>query len=216
MPIQTTCGQSPYRLLVTAGPTAEDIDAVRYITNRSTGRMGLEVAMAAMARGWPTLLILGPTHLTPPDGIDVIRIRSAAEMKTAVLENLTNFDILVMTAAVADYTPAEPIKGKLKKTSGDLTLRLKRTADILAEVAMHPSRPGKIIAGFSLGASMELDEGWRKLRSKDLDLIVVNAVASFAGENTRAHILTRGGESLDCGDVSKRRLAELILDEVSR
>ena len=200
------------RLLVTAGPTAEDIDAVRFLTNRSTGRMGLAVARAGAERGWTTTLVLGPVAATPPEDCVVVCVRSAADMLAAVLERLPEHDLLVMTAAVADYTPAEPVAGKLRKKDGDLLLRLKRTEDILARVARHPHRPRMAVVGFSLDAEVNESEGRRKLEAKNLDGIVVNGVATFGSDAINARILWRGGAVDDIDGWSKARLAGHLLD----
>ncbi len=194
------------RILITAGPTAEDIDPVRFICNRSTGRMGVEVALAVKQAGGLPRLILGPTHLNPPDGIETIRVRSAADMHREVVAGLAWADGLVMTAAVADYTPAEPLTAKLKKSDGDLVLRLKRTVDILADVKTRPERAGMVVVGFSLDVDMNLDEGRRKLREKNLDLIVVNTVSSFGSGRETAAILSRDG-GRELGDIDKSALA---------
>lgn len=201
------------RVLVTAGPTAEDIDPVRYITNRSTGRMGMETALAVARAGGEPRLVLGPTPLEPPPGLAVIRVRSAADMCRAVVENLAWADCLVMTAAVADYTPAEPMDTKLKKADGDLYLRLKRTPDILRTVMALPEREGKFVVGFSLDVGMNLAEGRRKLAEKRLDLIVVNTAASFGSERIRAWFLSPG-EERDLGDMEKRELADALASRI--
>ncbi len=198
------------RILITAGPTAEDIDPVRFICNRSTGRMGMEVAVAVREAGGTPRLILGPTNLTPPDGIDTVRVRSAADMHREVIAGLAWADGLVMTAAVADYTPAEPLTTKLKKQDGDLVLRLKRTVDILADVKSRPERTGMVVVGFSLDVDMNLDEGRRKLHDKNLDLIVVNTVSSFGSGRETAAILSRNGVT-ELGEIDKSALATQLV-----
>lgn len=203
------------RVLVTAGPTAEDIDPVRFITNRSSGRMGMEVARAVKAAGGSALLILGPTRLSPPAGINVVNVRSAEDMAKAVDKNLSWADALVMAAAVADYTPIEPLDVKLKKTDGDLVLRLKRTRDILAGVKTSPHRRGRYVVGFSLDIGMNLAEGRRKLEEKDLDLIIVNSVSSFDAEHEHAYILGPE-ESEECGEIPKEQLAGKIVRRIVR
>lgn len=203
------------RILVTAGPTAEDIDPIRYITNRSSGRMGMEIARAVKMAGAEPFLILGPTRLVPPPGIHVLNVRSAADMAKAVEKNFAWADALVMAAAVADYTPAEPMQVKLKKSDGDLVLHLKRTKDILSALKDLPSRRGKFIAGFSLDVDVNLNEGLRKLQEKDLDLIVVNNVSSFGGDRENACILTPT-EKEDCGDIPKDQLAAKIVKRIVR
>lgn len=201
------------RVLITAGPTAEDIDPVRFITNRSTGRMGMEVALAVARAGGSPLLVLGPTQLQPPESIPVIHIRSASDMCRTVVDNLGWAESLVMAAAVADYTPAEHLDVKLKKKDGDLMLRLKRTPDILATVKDLPERKGKFVAGFSLDVGVNLNEGHRKLTAKNLDLIVVNTVDSFGSGRETACMLYPGGEE-DCGLVTKEDLAERIVSRI--
>ncbi|MCD8140403.1 MAG: hypothetical protein LUE17_11610 [Planctomycetaceae bacterium] len=201
------------RVLITAGPTAEDIDPVRFLTNRSSGRMGIELADAVLRHGGTPLLVLGPTHLRPPEGVLVVRVRSAENMNEAVQTYFAWADCLVMAAAVADYTPAEPLDSKLKKGEGDLFLRLKRTPDILAGVRERPERQDKIVVGFSLDVGENLDEGRRKLREKNLDLIVVNTTASFASERETAHLIGRNWDER-LGEISKADLAERILSSM--
>lgn len=201
------------RALITAGPTAEDIDPVRYITNRSTGRMGFAVAEAVSRAGGEPRLIVGPTPLEPPMGIDATRVRSAADMCRTVVDNLEWCDCLVMTAAVADYTPAEPLDSKLKKKDGDLFLRLKRTSDILATIRDLPQRLGKFVVGFSLDVGVNLDEGGRKLREKNLDLIVVNTVESFGSNRATAWLLSPDGAE-NCGGIGKEELSERIVSRI--
>lgn len=201
------------RILITAGPTAEDIDPVRYITNRSSGRMGLELALAAKRAGATPLLVLGPTALAVPPGIEVAPVRSAADMCSAVLDRLAWADALVMAAAVADYTPAEPLAGKLRKKDGDLLLRLKRTPDILRAVAARPERAGMVVVGFSLDVGMNAAEGERKMRDKNLDMIVVNTVASFGSDEILPLILTPAGRE-DCGKMGKSGLADMVISRI--
>ncbi len=202
-----------FRVLITAGPTAEDIDPVRFITNRSSGRMGMEIARAVDRAGGAPLLILGPTQLEPPQGIETIRVRSAADMHRAVLAHIGWADCLVMAAAVADYTPAEPLREKLKKGDGDLSLRLRRTVDILADLKDRPERRGKFIIGFSLDVGLNLEEGRRKLAAKNLDLIVVNTVASFGSGEETADIMSHEAVE-ECGVIAKEELARKIVDRI--
>jgi Phosphopantothenoylcysteine synthetase/decarboxylase len=203
------------RILVTGGPTAEDIDPVRFITNRSTGRMGLELALAVRRAGGTPILILGPTALSVPEGVSVIHVRSAEEMLGAVAEHFAWCEALVMAAAVADYTPAEPLDFKLKKKDGDLTLRLKRTPDILSTVKQMPERASRTVVGFSLDVGVNLDEGRRKLKTKNLDAIVVNTTGSFGSDREEAWILSRGAEE-NCGNIDKSALADRIVAAIQR
>lgn len=201
------------RVLITAGPTAEDIDPVRFLTNRSSGAMGVEIAKAVARAGGAARLILGPTHIEPPKETETLRVRSAADMHRAVTENLGWAQSLVMAAAVADYTPAEPLDRKLKKKDGDLLLRLKRTVDILAAIADAPERKGKFVVGFSLDVGVNLDEGRRKLEAKKLDLIVINSVESFGSPRATAVIAGRDFAE-DCGGIGKEDLAERIVSRI--
>lgn len=202
------------RLLVTAGPTCEDIDEVRFLTNRSSGRMGIRIADAAKGRGWDVRLILGPVAVPPPSDVEVISIRSAEEMHQAVMATFPWCEALVMAAAVADYTPAEPMRGKMKKQAGELLLRLRRTRDILADLAVHPARKEKIVVGFSLDADLNLEEATRKLVAKNLDLIVANTTASFGQETIDATILSREGRRIALGPLPKEELAQRLLEEI--
>ncbi len=204
-------GEGVLGILITAGPTCEDIDAVRYITNRSTGRMGIAAAEAAVDAGHVPLLVLGPTSAAVPDGVQCLRVRSAEEMCHAVTAGLSWCDALIMTAAVADYRPAARSAGKLQKTGGDLMLRLERTPDILATAALHQARHGTFIIGYALDADVDIERGWQKLRDKQLDAIVVNTVASFASDSIRAVILRADGSEEDLGVLPKAELAGRIV-----
>lgn len=204
------------RVLITAGPTAEDIDPVRYITNRSTGGMGMAMAHAVLRAGGTPVLILGPTMACPPAEIpreNIVRVRSAHDMYEAVLANLPWCQALVMAAAVADYTPAEPLDEKLKKKDGDLVLRLKRTPDILSSIKDLPERSGKLVIGFSLDVTMNLAEGRRKLAAKKLDRIVVNTTASFGSGMERACIVSADSTE-DLGEIAKDALAVRLLSHI--
>ncbi|MEA3221208.1 bifunctional phosphopantothenoylcysteine decarboxylase/phosphopantothenate--cysteine ligase CoaBC [Immundisolibacter sp.] len=176
------------RVLVTAGPTFEDLDPVRYLGNRSSGRMGYAVAQAARAAGAEVLLISGPVALADPPGVTVRRVRSALDMHRAVLEAVAGMDVFIGTAAVADYRPAQPAAHKIKKTRESLTLELVRNPDILAEVAALAERP------FTVGFAAETDDvlGYarRKLEEKRLDLIGANTVGAGQGFEVDDNALT--------------------------
>ncbi len=204
---------SLFRVLVTAGPTAEDIDPVRYITNRSTGRMGIAVAEAVRDAGGLATLILGPVAAKPPEGVAVVPVRSADDMAAAVRRLFPESHALVMAAAVADYTPAEPLDRKLKKKEGDLLLRLKRTPDILAGVKASPARGGKCVVGFSLDVGVNPDEGRRKLEEKNLDLIVVNTVSSFGAASENAVLVSPSGAE-ELGEIGKEELARMLVSRI--
>jgi phosphopantothenoylcysteine decarboxylase/phosphopantothenate--cysteine ligase len=207
------------RVLVTAGPTYEDIDPVRYVGNRSSGRMGLAVAAEAARRGAAVHLVLGPTTLAPPAGVDVERVRSAAEMHAAVMRQFDAADAVVMSAAVADYTPADGAHDrKVAKADGPLTLTLVRTRDILGDLGRaRDGRRRPVLVGFAAETHDLLESARRKLAAKQVDLIIANDVsrtdAGFEVETNAATIVEAGGESA-LPVMSKHELAARILDRV--
>lgn len=176
------------KVLMTAGPTFEDLDPVRYLGNRSSGRMGYAVAQAAREAGAEVLLISGPVALADPPGVTVQRVRSALDMHRAVLDAVAGMDVFIGTAAVADYRPAQPAGQKIKKTRESLTVELVRNPDILAEVAARADRP------FTVGFAAETDDvlGYarRKLEEKRLDLIAANTVGAGQGFEVDDNALT--------------------------
>ena len=208
-------------VMVTAGPTCEDLDPVRYIGNRSSGRMGFALASAAKRRGARTILVAGPTHVEPPAVNEFVRVRRAREMYAAVLERVESVDVVVMAAAVADYTPVDSSKKrKLSKSSETLSLVLTRTPDILEELGRwrgNSTRP--VLIGFAAETEKLIERAQKKLERKQLDLIVANDVtmpgAGFDVETNVATLVTPGGvESAPLQ--SKAALAELILDRVEQ
>ncbi|MCD4690032.1 bifunctional phosphopantothenoylcysteine decarboxylase/phosphopantothenate--cysteine ligase CoaBC [bacterium] len=205
------------RVVVSAGPTREPLDPVRFIGNRSSGRMGYAIAERAVARGADISLVSGPTALRPPDGVKITLVETTVEMLDAVLAESAEADLLVMAAAPADYAPAAPAPSKIKKNRDSLDISLVRTPDILSEFAKSKSEKQAVV-GFALETERELEEGRRKLEAKDLDLIVVNNPllegAGFDVETNIATILTRSGRQIDTGKLMKRELADMILTEV--
>jgi len=195
------------RIVVTAGGTREPIDPVRFIGNRSTGRMGYAIAEAARDRGAEVVLISGPGWLPRPGGVDVVEVTSASEMNDAVRSALPA-DSLIMAAAVADYAPTEVAKEKIKKGPDELTLTLKRTEDILKGVT-----DVRVKVGFAAESEDLIGNAKRKLVEKGLDLIVANGVEGFGSEENKVAIIDRAGiEELPL--LSKREVAERILDRV--
>jgi phosphopantothenoylcysteine decarboxylase/phosphopantothenate--cysteine ligase len=176
-----------FRYLVTAGPTCEDIDPVRFLSNRSTGRMGMAVAEAAHREGHQVLLVLGPTALTPPAGPGCVQVRSAVEMQAATQAAFDWCDVLVMSAAVADYQPAEYSEEKIHKSDDDLTLRLVRTPDVLD--SLRELRADQIVVGFALDTHIDLEAAEAKRRQKEMNIIVANTKHAFGGVSTDAVIL---------------------------
>jgi phosphopantothenoylcysteine decarboxylase/phosphopantothenate--cysteine ligase len=205
-------------ILVTAGPTAEDIDAVRFIGNRSSGRMGFAVAAEAARRGAQVTLVVGPTAVPPPLVSELVRVRSAHVMRDVVVSKVSAADAVVMAAAVADYTPANGVRtGKIEKGE-PLTLVLERTPDILAELGRTRGalrRP--VLVGFAAQVGDLAEAARRKLRSKSVDLIVANDVsrpdAGFDVETNRVTLVSADGEQ-ETPLLSKREVAEIILDRI--
>lgn len=204
-------------VVVTAGPTREPVDPVRYLSNRSSGRMGVEVAAAAWRRGANVRLIAGPMTIAPPPGIDVSAVETTEEMAAAVTSALPNADVLVMAAAPADFRPAQPAATKIKKRSAPEQVELVPTPDILL-TTRKARKKGAIIVGFALETNDVVSNGRGKLAAKELDLIVVNdateAGAGFGVETNRVTILSRTGAEEDLPLMSKREVADAILDRV--
>ena len=181
-------------IVISAGPTREAIDPVRYITNRSTGKMGYAIAEAARERGLLVTLVSGPVNLLPPEGVEVINIESAADMAKAMKSAAETADIIVMAAAVADYRPKQYSTSKVKKSDGDMCIELERTEDILLSLGKN-KKPGQILVGFAAETENLLDNARRKLDKKNLDMIVANDVtkagAGFDVDTNIATIITR-------------------------
>lgn len=204
-------------IIITAGPTREAIDPVRYISNRSSGKMGYELARAAQRRGARVILISGPTSLSPPAGVECIRVISAEEMFNALMDRLSEATVVIMAAAVADFKPEKNYQSKLSKEEIQ-HINLVRTPDILKEI----SRKGKrlILAGFAADTGNVIEKGKGKLDSKGLDMIVVNDIslpgAGFEGDTNVATILDRWGGMVEYPLMKKSDLAEKILDHVRK
>jgi len=205
-------------VLVTAGPTHEPIDAVRFVGNRSSGRMGYAIASEAAARGAAVTLVSGPTHLPDPPGARVVRVETAAEMRAAVGLVAEDADAVVMAAAVADFRPADPSTAKLKKDAGPPEVRLEPVADILRELGER--RGHRVLVGFAAETSDVEAAGRAKLEGKNLDLLVANEVGrpgtGFDAETNRAAILSRAGDDQPMRDWTKRELAAAIVDRLAK
>ena len=211
------------RVLVTAGPTVEDLDPVRYLGNRSSGRMGYAVAAEALARGARVVLVTGPTALEPPAGAEVVRVRGAEEMRSAVMAHVAGdgdgVDLVVMVAAVADYTPAGGAQdAKLLRDRDELVLTLHRTPDILAALGRwRAGRDRPVLVGFAAEVGDPVVRAREKLRRKQVDLVVANDVsrpgAGFGGDTNVASLVTdTEAEEVPLG--TKRELARVLLDRV--
>ena len=203
------------RVLVTAGPTQEALDPVRYLTNHSTGKMGYAIAKMAMLRGAAVTLISGPTSITPPPFVKVVNIKSAQDMFEAVAENAPNADFIFKAAAVADYTPAAYADNKMKKKDGDLSIPLKRTQDILKYLGEHRI-PGQVICGFSMETENMLENSRAKLAKKNVDMICANNLKqSGAGFGVDTNIITliTKDDTTELPLLSKEEAANAILSK---
>jgi phosphopantothenoylcysteine decarboxylase / phosphopantothenate---cysteine ligase len=202
-------------VLITAGPTREDLDPVRFLTNRSSGKMGYALAEAAARRGARTILVSGPVDLDAPAGVDWVPVRSTEEMRAAVMARAAEATILVMAAAVADYRPAAMHANKIKRSEGRITLDLEPTADILAELGRAKSRG--VLIGFAAETGRLVENAREKLQRKGADMIVANDVTQEgAGFDTDTNIVTlvmRDGRDLPLPKMSKRQVADKILDQ---
>jgi phosphopantothenoylcysteine decarboxylase/phosphopantothenate--cysteine ligase len=205
-------------VLVTAGPTHEPIDAVRFLANRSSGRMGYAVAREAARLGASVTLVSGPVSLSPPLGVDVVSVETAAEMAEAVTARFPQADAVVMAAAVADFRPAAVSSAKIKKDAGFSHVDLRPTTDILAELGKTKER--QVLVGFAAETDHLEAEGRRKLAEKNLDLVVVNEVGrpgtGFGSETNRAAILSAAGDDEALRMWTKDDLAAAICDRVAR
>ena len=205
-------------VLVTAGPTYEPLDPVRFVGNRSSGRMGFALAEAAAARGARVLLVTGPTHLAPPPGVECIRVQTTQEMYEAVLARAEGTDAIIKAAAPADYRAAKVAPAKIKKGREILTLELTPTPDILAELARR--KGASVLVGFAAETEELVANAREKLRKKNLDLVVANDVgakdAGFAAETNRVTLVSGDGEIEALPLLSKQEVAHRILDRVAR
>ena len=206
------------KVLVTAGPTQEAIDPVRYITNHSSGKMGYALARAARMRGAEVVLVSGQTALTAPAGVTVINVRSSQEMHDAVMEHAESSDMIFKAAAVADYTPLTVADQKIKKKDGEMVIELKRTADILGDIA-KVRRDDQIICGFSMETENLIENSRSKLERKSLDLICANSLRTegvgFKGDTNIITIITKDSIT-ELGKLSKLETAQRIIDVASQ
>jgi len=204
------------RLLVSAGPTREYLDPVRFLSNPSSGRMGYAVAEAARDRGAEVVLVSGPTCLKAPWGVEVVRVESALEMRQAILERYPWAKAVVMAAAVADYRPAEVLKDKEPKAEAEKTIRLVPNPDILKELGER--KEGRVLVGFAMETASGLERAQEKLRRKNLDLIALNWVnregVGFGSPENEVVLIARDGRVLELPRMEKRQVAHRILDLV--
>ena len=207
-------------VLVTAGPTHEPIDPVRFISNLSSGKMGYAVASAARRRGANVILISGPTSLPVPSGVRFISIKSASDMRREILKEVKKADVIIMTAAVSDFTPENYSEKKIKKEDTEgITVKLKKNPDILSEITSklrntQSAIRNPIIVGFALETDGIIKNAKKKLKEKNLDFIVANSVNGFGGDQNKVAIIDRKGNLYDIPKMSKDDIAEIILDKI--
>ena len=205
-------------VLVTAGPTQEPLDPVRFISNRSSGKMGYALAEAAAARGARVILISGPVRLAEPPGVTLVRVRTASQMRAAVMEHFEQASIIVKAAAVADYHLASVPLGKVKKTAARISLELDPTPDILAEVGRK--KGGRLLIGFAAETENLVEEARRKLESKNCDMVVANLVGpegtGFGSDRNEVVLVLKTGETVPLPAASKREIAGRIFDHALR
>lgn len=205
------------KVLVTAGPTIAPMDPVRFITNRSSGKMGFAIAEEARDRGAQVTLVCGATNLKPPLGVKVIRTDTNAEMLEAVLDNFDHVDIVVKSAAVADYKPKVYSKQKIKKHGDELTLELEKDSDILKTIGSR--KKNQILVGFAAESNDVIENAQEKLKRKNLDYIVANDITSkdtgFASDDNRVTILQKDGENVNLDKMSKRQVAKTLFDMIN-
>ena len=200
------------RILITAGPTREKIDPVRFISNRSTGKMGYAIAAYAATRGHQVTLISGPVAIPAPDNVKLLPVESAADMAQAVHANAPQADVIIMSAAVADYRPAHPVDSKMKKQPGNLFLELERTEDILGTVGKN-KRPDQLLIGFAAETEDLENRAMGKLERKNMDWIIANLVSDgFANDTNRVIIFNRSGERFPLELAEKGEIARQIID----
>lgn len=216
--IEVSCDKdlSGHTVLVTAGPTLEAVDPVRYISNHSSGKMGYAIAERARNRGAEVILITGPTCLAPPRGIETIHITSNKDMYEAVMSVYERCDVIIKAAAVADYKPVEVSKEKIKKTDNELVLYLEKSIDILSELGKQ--KGNRVLVGFAAESQELIENAKQKIAKKNLDLIVANDItiegSGFKSDNNIAVIIDKEGNTLKLPMMSKFELADRILDKV--
>lgn len=202
--------------LVTAGPTREPLDAVRFISNPSSGKMGYAIAQAARQRGAKVILVSGPTHLPAPAGVEYIQVTTALEMRNAVLAHLEQTDVLIKAAAVSDFRPQEALPHKVKKEQASLVLPLEQNPDILAEVGKRKGK--KVLVGFAAETEELLANAQKKIRNKNLDLIIVNDVGNqaigFNSDENQVLLLYADGRQEELPQMPKIDLADELLDRI--
>jgi phosphopantothenoylcysteine decarboxylase/phosphopantothenate--cysteine ligase len=216
--LQTRQDLAGETVLITAGPTQEPLDPVRYISNRSSGKMGYSLADAARTRGARVILVSGPVNLNPPAGVELVRVSTALEMRDAVLSRLEESTIIVKSAAVADYHVANVPPQKVKKTAAKVSIDLDPTPDILAECGRR--KGDRILIGFAAETQNMVEEARRKMNTKNCDMVVGNLVSQegigFESDSNEVTLVLRSGEIEKIQKAPKREIADRIFDQITR
>ena len=203
------------KILISAGPTREKIDIIRFISNRSSGKMGYALAAIAAEHAWEVVLVSGPVNLNVPDNVRLIKVESAAEMAKAVYLEAPDADLVIMAAAVADFTPKQSCNHKIKKTSGNLTIDLKPTEDILLNLGKNKPE-GQVLVGFAAESENLLANAQDKMQRKNLDWIVANDISKagsgFGSDANAVSLLSKDGKQIEIPMDSKKNIAKQIID----
>jgi phosphopantothenoylcysteine decarboxylase / phosphopantothenate---cysteine ligase len=201
------------RVLITAGPTREYLDDVRYLSNASSGRMGYALAAAARQQGWEVVLVSGPVELKPPSGCETHQVETTAQMRDACVREFPRCDGVIAAAAVCDYKPKERITGKISKTGGPVTLEMIETDDVLAELGA--AKDGRWVMGFALEAQNPRENALQKLRRKNCDWILLNAPTAIGADDNSVELLAPDGNTLAQWSGSKPDVARAIVEWIA-
>jgi phosphopantothenoylcysteine decarboxylase/phosphopantothenate--cysteine ligase len=201
------------RVLITAGPTREYLDDVRYLSNASSGRMGYALAAAARGQGWDVVLVSGPVELAPPDGCEIRHVETTAQMRDACLREFPRCDGVIAAAAVCDYKPKERVAGKISKTGGPVTIEMIETDDVLAELGA--AKDGRWVMGFALEARNPRENALQKLRRKNCDWILLNAPTAIGADENAVELLAPDGRTLAEWSGAKTDVAHAIVEWIA-
>ncbi|MFO1093960.1 MAG: phosphopantothenoylcysteine decarboxylase [Planctomycetaceae bacterium] len=201
------------RVLITAGPTREYLDDVRYLSNASSGRMGYALASAALAHGWDVVLVSGPVELPPPAGCEVVNVETTSQMRDACVQVFPRCDGVIAAAAVCDYKPKERVEGKISKTGGPVTIEMIETDDVLAELGAM--KDGRWVLGFALEARNPRENALQKLRRKNCDWILLNAPTAIGADDNAVELLAGDGSTLAQWSGSKSDVAHAIVEWIT-
>ncbi|MBL8848509.1 MAG: phosphopantothenoylcysteine decarboxylase [Planctomycetaceae bacterium] len=201
------------RVLITAGPTREYLDDVRYLSNASSGRMGYALAAAARALCWEVVLVSGPVELRPPAGCEVVNVETTSQMRDACVREFARCDGVIAAAAVCDYKPKERVEGKISKTGGPVTLEMIETDDVLAELGAM--KDGRWVMGFALEARNPRENALQKLRRKNCDWILLNAPTAIGSDDNSVELLAPDGGTLADWSGSKSDVAQAIVEWIA-